>query len=357
MIEDPYSITSQIANVRRYSNMTFDKFIKFATVFYDKTQKGYHPSITRQICDPYGWALLCNDYQDEDFPLNMEASCKDIFEKKCEGDGSTSDLIGALDFKTILNLIYRGFWFNYDLAMELYMMQNSPLSIFKQILGGRGYIFNRFKPDLVESQKYLKFASESILYPDEKLRIPVPHIYRVCDGLNWPVICMNYTGPYRVVKGECGGFGDGLFIVDYDYMIIDVLRVNDLWLTDTGLENRLRFANTCKEYDTRSFVKCWSLRSSLEAGKMLNANPDDGLLLRSCAENFYKNYWFRWYEGSLIYYKRTQKGKLTTQTKAKPNWYKLTGEDGTVDDFEYRRYDRVFLDEWDVKEFQKILTI
>lgn len=81
MIEDPYSITSQIANVRRYSNMTFDKFIKFATVFYDKTQKGYHPSITRQICDPYGWALLCNDYQDEEFPLNMEASCKDIFEK------------------------------------------------------------------------------------------------------------------------------------------------------------------------------------------------------------------------------------------------------------------------------------
>ena len=90
---------------------------------------------------------------------------------------------------------------------------------------------------------------------------------------------------------------------------------------------------------------------------MLNANPDDGLLLRSCAENFYKNYWFRWYEGSQIYYKRTQKGKLSTNNKGTPGWYKLTGEDGTVDDFEHRKYDRIFLDSWDVKEFQKILTI
>ncbi len=357
MLNDNYSIRSQIAKTRSYNETNLGEFLKTFHTFYSKVQKGKAPVFHREMVDPYGWSLLCNDY-DNIRHYDNGCTCKEVFEGEGHLDNYESEYWGAFEFKTLLNLIFRGFWFNYDRAIDIYQMQGSCLSVLKQIMGGNGYVANRLKPNMKESRKYMRYASESTLNPDENLKIRVPHIYRVCDGLVWPCITMQYSGPYKLVTAECGDYGDGIFIVDKDYLIIDVLKINDLWLTDTPLENRLVFSSNCKELNTKSYVKTWSLRSTLQAGKLLGAHKDDGLLVRSTRSNYYHNYWFRWYEGSLIYCALLKDGRLVSNGyKQKPDWHTVDGNIGLVDEYETRENDKVFLDDFDINEFKGILTL
>ena len=358
MLHDDYKIRSQPIKNRTYNDENIKDFLKAFDSFYRMVNNNRAPDFKRTLVDPYGWSLLCKDYHGKS-GFDGSCTCKQVFDGEGRLDDFHSEYWGAFEFKTLLNLLFRGFWFNYDRAMDLYNMQGSCLSVLKQIMGGNGYVGNRLKPNTSIASKAMRYASESTLNPDTDLMIRVPHIYRECDGLVWPCITMKYTGPYKLVTAECGDFGDGIFIVDNDYQIIDVLKINDLWLTDTGLENRLKFSSSCKELNTRNYVKTWSFRSTLEAGKLLGTDKHDGILVRSCRSNYYHNYWFRWYEGSLIYctYQKKNNKLVKNGRHIPPKWHTLDGSEAIVDEYETREHDKVFLDDFDIQEFQKILTL
>lgn len=316
------------------------------------------PSFYHDMKDPYGFALMCEDYKHLKPIYDMDMTCKEIFEGK--GTVSHMDCVtyqGQFTFKEILDFLYIGFLFDYRKALDVYNNQKNAFNIFNQIINGQGYIHNRAKPYLKKTQSASKFAIESIISLDDSLKINMPHVWRLCDGMVPPFIVTKYHSDMRIVWADCHGFGEGLFIVSNDE-IIDCLKINDTWFTDLPLESRLQFAFKCTDYDVMQYGKAWSLRSILETGKLLGGNSRDGLLVRGARETFFKNRWFNWSETSLIYC-RKKNGELISKTvgNVKPDFYTLKGDEGIISPFEERKHERVYLDNWDIKEFQKILEL
>lgn len=149
-----------------------------------------------------------------------------------------------------------------------------------------------------------------------------------------------------------------VFFLLSDEKIIDCLKINDTWFTDLPLEERLKFAFKCTEYEVQEYGKAWSWRSILDIGKMLEANSTNGLLVRGARENFFQNRWFNWSKTSLIYCKKAN-GQLVAKTKGRlqPDYYTLEGDEGIISPFEEKKYNRMYLDDFDIREFQKIMEL
>ena len=355
MLNDDYVLKSTIFKKREGVNQNIRTFLDFFNAFYNKIRMGQHPNFYHDMCDPYGFALMCEDYKDETMKYDMDMTCKQIFD--CEATENHMDYItyhGQFTFVEILNFLYRGFWFDYQKAIDVYHNQHDAFSIFNQIINGNGFIFNRVKPGLKNSRLFMKNATESSVNLNEDLPIKTPHIWRLCDGMIAPFIVTKHQRDIKVKKAECHGFGDGLFLISGGE-IIDVLKINDTWFVDLPLEDRLSFGYKCTEYDVAKYLKAWSWRSVLEAGKLLNGNSVNGLLVRPCREDFFNNRWFNWSNTSLVYCFNVH-GELKGNSRGnnKPDFYTLEGDLGVVDPYEERKTERVWLDNFDIREFQKI---
>lgn len=358
MIKDDFSITSKWQKNRTATNTNINIFLEKFNDFYLKVRARDKPNFIHQLRDPYGWALLCEDYENNNLIYDKFYTCKEIFEGKGQEYNITYPTYrGKFSFAVLLNLLYRGFWFDYEKSVEVYNNQHSALSIFTQIMNGNGYIYNRFRPDLQESGKYMKNAFESKIGLDEDYPINIPYIHRVCDGMVAPFIVMLKPDSLSIEKLECDSYGEGLFLVSND-TIIDVIRINDLLLDDMPLENRLKFAYSCKEMDTASYLKSWSLRSTFKAAQLLGANPYDGVLVRGCRENFLTNRWFAWNENSLLFCHKVHNELVATaRGRSMPDWYTLTGDEGYINPYEERTKEKVWLDNFDINEFRRILNV
>ena len=358
MLKDSYVLKSTIYSDRKGINQNIRTFLEFFNAFYNKVRQKKYPSFFHDMCDPYGFALMCEDYYDPNIKYDMNCTCEEIFNGMGEEDHM--DYItyhGQFSFVEILNFLYRGFWFDYDKALAVYDNQHNAFDIFNQIINGQGFVHNRAKPELSDSRKYFKNATESIIELNEDQQIQLPHIWRVCDGMIPPFIVMKYQRGISIERGECHGFGEGIFVVAGD-KIIDVLKINDTWFTDLPLENRLKYAYKCTEFEVAPFIKAWSLRSIFDAGKLLKANPTNGLLVRCSRENFFNNKWFNWSKTSLIYCYNSPNGLVASQSgRGIPTWYTLEGDEGIINPFEERKRERVWLDNFDIKEFQRILEL
>lgn len=358
MLRDKYRLNSSISKERNGVNQNIRTFLSFFNSFYDGIRTKKKPNFYHDMCDPYGFALMCEDYKSLNPIYDMDLTCKEIFEKK--GSEERMDLNtyqGQFTFVEILDMLYIGFLFDYNKAMNVYRNQNNAFDIFDQIINGNGYIFNRVRPYLKKSRIATRYAFESIISLNEKLPIHIPHIWRLCDGMTAPFIIHKYHSDLHIVEAECHGFGDGIFIISND-QIVDCLKINDTWFTDIPLENRLQFAYKCTEYDVAQYGKAWSWRSILDVGKMLKANSRQGLLVRGARENFFQNRWFNWSATSLVYCKKTN-GKLVSKVpgNVKPDFYTLEGDVGAINPFEERVHERIYLDNWDIMEFQKIMEL
>lgn len=358
MLNDNYTLRSSIIKNRSASYQNIRTFLEAFNNFYNLLRIREKPSFYRELCDPYGFALLCEDYKNDNILYDMDLSCKDIFEQKAKKDHM--DLYtyqGCFTFREILDMLYRGFLFDYRKAMNVYRNQHDAFHIFNQIINGNGYIFNREKPELTRSRTAIKTAFESIISLNENKQIQIPHIWRLCDGMVAPFIVHKFNRDIRITEAECHGFGEGIFLISND-KIIDCLKINDTWFTDLPLEERLKFAFKCTEYEVQQYGKAWSWRSILETGKMLEANSTNGLLVRGAREDFYQNRWFNWSKKSLIYCRKV-KGQLGVSMKgrSKPEYYTLEGDEGIISPFEEKKYDRIYLDDFDIKEFQKIMEL
>ena len=360
MADDEFSILSNFRPSKGASQCTVKEFFEKFEDFYRKVLMRKTPDLPHTICDPYGFALLCEDYQpvyDEVNNEDEEVTCCDAF---LNSFNTPFDSVfkHKFPFKTLLDLLYRGYFFNYDLALDVYNMQHNPLHIFKQIMNGHGYIMNRLKPNKKKVGKLMNYASESRITLEENQYIEIPFKHRVCDGKTWPCIVSESFIGASVKKDETDGFGDGLCIINEKEHIIDVLKINDLWLIDTPLENRLSFSVHFRNYEPAPYVKAFSWRSVLEGGKILGCNKDSGILVRPCYENFFKSTWFEWSKNSLIYCCNINgKLQISNRKTSKPDFFTLEGYLGEVDVREERVYERIWLDDFDIQEFQKILEL
>lgn len=358
MLKDNYILKGSLTKERKGVNQNIRTFLDFFNAFYDKIRQGKYPSLFHEMCDPYGFALLCKDYKNPQLKYDMDCTCKEIFEGKGESDHM--DYItyhGEFSFIEILNFLYRGYWFDYEKAIEIYNNQHDALDIFKQITHGTGYIHNRARPELNKARKAQTYAMESIVSLNDEKPIQIPHIWRLCDGMVAPFIVMKHFRDIKVKKAECHGYGEGVFLVANNE-IIDVLKINDTWFTDLPLETRLKYGFKCTEYEMAQYAKAWSWRSILDVGKMMGANSTNGLLVRNSRENFFNNRWFNWSKTSLIYCFKTN-GKLIANSRGPsvPAFYTLEGDEGVINPIEERKQERVWLDNFDIKEFQKILSL
>lgn len=358
MLNDKYRLRSSINQDRRGTNQNIRTFLIFFNKFYDGLRSKTKPNFSHEMRDPYGFALMCSDYKKDSLKYDMDLTCKEIFEEKATED--RNDLItyqGQFSFVEILDMLYIGFLFDYQKAIDVYNNQRNAFDIFNQIINGNGFVYNRARPELKKTRENIKFAFESAINLNENLPINTPHIWRLCDGMVPPFIVMKHNRDIRLERLECHGFGEGLFIVSGN-KIIDCLKINDTWFTDLPLEHRLFFAFKCTECDVAEYAKAQSLRSILEVGKLLGGNKTNGLLVRGARENFFHNRWFNWSKTSLIYCKKIN-GQLTSKApgRAKPAFYTLEGDEGIINPFEERKYERVFLDDWDINEFKKILEL
>lgn len=358
MLNDPYTIRSAWQREKRAANSNINTFLKDFNQFYNNIRLRKHPSLSTYLRDPYGWAMLCKDY-DMDLTYDRNCTCSDVWHMKGEKDSVEHPTYqGQFTFKQILNMLYRGYWFDFDKALNVYNNQHSAFSVFNQICNGRGYVQNRVRPDFKDVAQYMKHAFESEISLDENYPIRIPYIHRVCDGFVPPLIVMKHEPPYSLEHMKCHGYGEGLFLVDSNKTIVDVLRINDLWMCDLPLENRLKFATSCVEAEVKPYLKAWSIRSCFRVGRMLNAEPTNGLLIRGGREDFYNNYWFNWCATSLVYcYNVRGEMKSSSRGRSKPDWYTLEGDLGYIEPIEERTKEKIWLDDFDICEFRLILSL
>lgn len=357
MLHDGYEIRSAWQKGRRSADTNINIFLEHFNKFYDRVRMRDKPNMDTNLRDPYGWALMCEDYENK-FIYDAQCTCKEVWDGKGqEYNISFPTYRGKFSFKVLLDLLYRAYWFDYDKAIEIYNNQGSALSIFIQIMNGNGFVMNRFRPDVKECARYMKHAFESEIALDENLPISIPYIHRVCDGMVAPFIIMRNPDALTVEKLQCHGYGEGLFVTNKK-TIFDVLRINDLWVIDTPLENRLKFAYSCTDMDVEPYLKTWSFRSSFEGAKLLGADSQHGVLVRGARENYLTNRWFEWNETSLLFCHKVN-GKLvaTSRGRSMPDWYTLNGDEGYINPYEERTKEKVWLDNFDISEFRRILDV
>lgn len=359
MIKDHYSISSNFRPKKKASQCNVKEFFEMFEDYYTKVLMRKTPDLPHKMCDPYGFALLCEDYK----PImgrtkhNENSSCHDSFLNIWDTPFDSLYKF-KFPFKVLLDLLYRGYYFNYDLAIEIYNMQKNPLEIFKQIMNGHGYIMNRLKPNKKKVGKLMNYAYESKITLDENMKIDIPYKNRMCDGKVWPCIISESFNGAIVKEDETDGFGSGLFVINEKNHIIDCLKINDLWVTDTPLENRLTFCVHSRNFEIAPYMKAFSWRSAFDAGKILGLNKNDGILVRPSYENYFKTSWFEWSKTSLLYCCNINgKLQITNRKKSKPDFYTLEGDLGEVNPYEERIHERVWLDDFDIQEFQRILSL
>lgn len=361
MLSDPYTTSSNFRPKKSSADASVKTFYEGFDKFYKDVRSGKAPDLPHTICDPYGFALLCKDYKyppsSKKVEVGLPITCKQSFNQNIN-TRFDSIFKFKFSFKTLLELLYRGYLFDFRMALKVYEMQHDAFNIFNQIMNGQGYVINKVNKKKKKVRQLYNHAFDSKINLNEERHIPVPYKERVCDGKSWPcIISSNYAGAI-LKKINIGGYGQGIFLVGNDNLIYDVLKINDLWLTDLPLENRLKFATKCKEYSAAPYLKVYSWRSALEAAKILDCNKVDGVLVRPCHEDYFDTSWFQWASNSLLYCCNI-KGelKIANRKSSKPDYYTLEGDLGEVDPIERRNYERIWLDDFDIKEFKQILKL
>lgn len=358
MLNDNFRLISKIHPSKKAANSNAETFFSEFHKYYYGVRMNTNPSLPKEICDPYGFSMLCEDFKGE-VRMDGGRKCKAVYNGEGERDNITySYYKGMFTFPQLLSLLYRGYLFDYALAINVYNMQHDCFDVFSQIMNGRGYVINRYNPTSKKVGKYMNYASESKIHLNESGNIFVPYVHRVCDGMSWPCIVHENNRGFHLRVLDTKRYGDGLCVLDGNDNIIDVLRVNDTWLTETPLSNRLKFANQFDGFEPVWFGKCWSLRSAFDMGVMCGASARDGVLIRSCGEDFFTNRWFEWCDSSLVYCCNIG-GELTTFNvkRSKPDFYTLEGDLGEVSPLEERVNERMWLDDFDINEFRRVLDL
>ena len=128
MIKDHYNISSNFRPKKSAYNSNVEDFFKGFEDFYTKVLMKKTPDLPHKICDPYGFSMLCEDYKPVFGSIEHDGnpSCHDAFLNVWETPYDSLYKF-KFPFKILLDLLYRGYYFSYDLAMSIYNMQKKML--------------------------------------------------------------------------------------------------------------------------------------------------------------------------------------------------------------------------------------
>lgn len=257
----------------------------------------------RKINDPNAWALLIDG--DLRKRYSDETLCKDIHENKAiEDENGVKCHKKNISIEEALRKIGNSYKFDTKTVLALYEMQGDIAHLFKQLFYSWARIQRRNPWNNQEKSdcKIMNYSTPVKPRPNPDKEIRVPYITDELNGISFPWCVMKNPKSTSTQILPIEGYGDGLFVLNEDDKVIDCIRINDLWLLDLPLEQRLKHLYRCRK-ESEEYIVCWSLTETIEAGKILGANKFDGLLLRSLGEDYYQNYWLRWSVKSKTYAK------------------------------------------------------
>ena len=282
MRDDPFSLntfTDNELNVVQRPDCKWNRFVKdIQKIEKNKAMPG--PAGKNHLLDINCWLLLFHGYPHHD----DKRFARLIIE---QDDIDVNHIRDSL-FSANVKRLFTVFHFDIRSFYEVWMYQHNIVRLLHQVVRDDFFIGNRF---VERKKRKWKPKFELICYPTRYDTLPVPKVNRILDGLLFPVVVCKNNGDVCIERLEITNFGDGDFITCAGN-IIDCIRVNDFWLTRSHLKQRLAFSFLVEsDYDEAPMIICNNMKDIGTAWKMLDANPDDGVLIRSLGENLYQNYW------------------------------------------------------------------
>lgn len=282
MRDDPFSLntfTDNELNIVQRPDCQWHRFIQdIQRIENNKVMPG--PAGRNHLLDINCWLLLFHGYSN----YNDKRFAKLIIE---QDDININDVKDTL-FNANVKRLFTIFHFDIKSFYEVWGYQHNIMRLLHQIVRSDFFLGNRF---IEHKKRKWKPKFELICYPTRYDTLPVPKVNQVLDGLLFPVVVCKNNHDIHVERLEITNFGDGDFIT-CGGEVIDCIRINDFWQTRNHLKQRLSFSFLVEsDYDEAPMIICNNMKDIQIAWKMLGANPNDGVLIRSLGENLYQNYW------------------------------------------------------------------
>lgn len=343
MKDDPYSINpynSETFQVNATQHALWNDFLKAINKIINKDNTPGKKT-RKTLLDRNCWELLFYGYREESNQLAINILR--------EGNFSVDEQLFNHNVKTLFTI------FDFDLKSfyEVWTYQRNIKRLLHQIVNEKNMIGNRFS-----KKKGLKKPKYPIIcQPSRHDSIPLPKLHRILDGLLFPVIVSKNNRDYKVQRLQTTNFGDGDFITCKGE-VIDCIRVNDFWQTRNHLKQRLAFSYLVQsDYDEAPMIVCNNMRDIEHAWKMLDANPSDGVLVRSLGENLYENYWLLLNKNSSFVAMYTKGGfSMHRSGRNKRGFVTLEGRHVGTLGYTYTALKKMnWLDKFDIQRFQKVV--
>lgn len=349
MRDDPYVLNTLTNNDLNSVNRPDSRWSKFlAAVRHVGDDKNYMPGkMTKNLLlDLNCWLLLFNGYNEKDdkrLGINIVG----------DENINVMDVNDALFARNVKSL-YTIFHFNLRSFYEVWSYQHDIVRLLHQVVRDDFFIGNRFAR---KGNRKWKPQYELVCFPTRYDDIPLPRMHRVLDGLLFPVIVSRNNGNYRIERLEVTNFGEGDFIT-CDGEVIDCVRVNDFWQTRNHLKQRLAFSFLVQtDYDEAPMIVCNNMRDIEDAWRLLDANANDGVLVRSLGENLYENYWLLLNKNSAFVATYTKTGfSFAKQARNKRGFVTLEGRHVGNLGYTYTALKNMkWLDKFDIERFSRIV--
>lgn len=257
-------------------------------------------------------------------------------------------------FKHNVKRLFTIFYFDLESFYEVWMYQKNIKRLLYQIVQEQFFLGNRFAK---KKQRPWKPRYELICYPSQYDSLRVPRLNRILDGLLFPVIVSKHYPDYQVKRLEVTNFGEGDFITCNE-QIIDCIRVNDFWQTRNHLKQRLAFSYLAKtSYDEAPMIICNNMRDIKNAWILLQANRENGVLIRSLGETLYENYWLILNKNSAFVAMYTKDGfSMNKGGRNKRGFVTLEGRHIGTLNYTHTALKRMnWLDKFDIERFYEIV--
>lgn len=349
MRDDPYVLNVMAKNDLNVADRPSAKWTKFlSTINRIKRDKEYMPgkAVKNVLLDMDCWLLLFHGYiENKDKRLGINI----IEDENIDVMSVNKDL-----FPHNVKLLYTVFHFDLKSFYEVWTYQGNIVRLLHQIVRDDFFIGNRF---VRRMRRKWRPQYELVCSPTRYENIPLPKRHRVLDGLLFPVVVSLNKGAYRIERLEVTNFGEGDFIT-CGGEIIDCVRVNDFWQTRNHLKQRLAFTFLVRtDYDEAPMIVCNNMRDIEDAWRLLGADKDSGVLVRSLGENLYENYWLVLNKDSAFVGNYTRSGySLSRRSQNKRGFVTLEGRHVGTLGYTYTALKSMdWLDEFDVQRFSRIV--
>lgn len=344
MKDDPYSVNPFNHDSFEIKNEICVSWNSFLNAINRIIEKDIVPGTKTQyaLLDKNCWLLFFYGYREKN-----KKFAKDII--KNENYHCVDEKLFTYNVKILFTI------FDFDLKSfyEVWSYQHNIKRLLHQVVNERFFIGNRFskKKGRIKRPKH-----QLVCWPSRYEEINPPKIHRILDGLLFPVMVSKNNHNYQVQRLETTNFGDGDFIT-CNNEIIDCVRINDFWQTRNHLKQRLSFSFLVQtDYDEAPMIICNNMNDIEKAWKILNANPNDGILIRSLGENLYENYWLILNKDSSFVAMYTKKGFSLNRGSNKRGFVTLEGRHVGPLGYSYTALKKMnWLDKFDINRFQKIV--